>query len=87
MDKENSAVIETLFNCDGTLGSSSSAHMEAATGAFVLDFTMTTGFDHTEAKMVLWTAPKTEGNKGSYARQERPFKYNFAGPARSLLSV
>lgn len=87
MDKDNNAVVETLFQCDGTLGSGSSAHMDAATGAFVLDFTMTTGFDHTETKMVLWTAPKTEGNKGSYARQEKPSKYNFEGPTRLLLSV
>ncbi|CAN0454989.1 unnamed protein product, partial [Ectocarpus sp. 8 AP-2014] len=41
------AVAATLFEAEGTLGSSASAHMEE-NGSFVLDLTMITGFDRTE---------------------------------------
>lgn len=64
---DSDAVVDTLFEGDGSLGKKSKAHMEAS-GAFVLDLTMITGFDRTETKVVLWTAPNTEGNKGSYGR-------------------
>lgn len=66
-DAENGSVVTTLFEADGTLGGSASAHMDD-NGAFVLDLTMITGFDRTETRMVLWTAPNTESGKGGYAR-------------------
>lgn len=67
-------VVTTIFEAEGTLGSSASAHMEE-TGALVLDLTMITGFDRTETRLVLWTAPGSDSiGRGSYARQEkRPF--------------
>ena len=65
---DNDAVVATLFEAEGTLGKRTRAHI-ATTGAFVLDLTMTTGFDQTETTVMLWTAPETEGRKGTYARQ------------------
>ncbi|CAB1101350.1 unnamed protein product [Ectocarpus sp. CCAP 1310/34] len=63
------AVTSTLFEAEGTLGSSASAHMEE-NGSFVLDLTMITGFDRTETRMVLWSAPNTESGSGGYARRD-----------------
>ena len=83
MNNDNDAVVETLFEAEGTLGKRTRAHI-TATGAFVLDLTMTTGFDQTETTVVLWTAPETEGQKGTYARQAllrcttRPFCFSKA---------
>lgn len=59
--------MDTIFSGEGTLGKKTSAHFEV-NGEFVLDLTMITGFSMTETKMVLWSAPNTEGNKGSYGR-------------------
>lgn len=65
---DNSSVVDVLYQGEGNL-KRTSAHI-AADGGFVLDLTMITGFDRTATKMVLWTAPNTEGNRGSYARQD-----------------
>lgn len=61
-------MVDTLFEAEGTLGSNAHAHMEE-NGAFVLELRMITGFDHTETRVVLWTAPNTDSGKGGYARQ------------------
>lgn len=66
--------VTTLFECEGTLGKKTTAHMEAS-GAFVLDLTLITGFDRAETKVVLWKAPNTEGSRGSYARQDGSMGY------------
>ncbi|CBJ28670.1 conserved unknown protein [Ectocarpus siliculosus] len=68
------AVAATLFEAEGTLGSSASAHMEE-NGSFVLDLTMITGFDRTETRMVLWVAPNTESGSGGYARMQNNGKF------------
>ncbi|CAM9343925.1 unnamed protein product, partial [Scytosiphon promiscuus] len=65
---DTGAVMSTLFEAEGTLGNSAVAHMEE-NGSFVLELRMITGFDHTETRAVLWTAPNTNRGKGGYARQ------------------
>lgn len=65
-----STVVDTIFKGDGTLSKKTSAHL-APTGEFVVDLTMITGFSMTEMAMVLWTAPNTEGSRGSYGRRVR----------------
>lgn len=65
---ETGVVIHTIFEAGGTLGHSASAHMQE-NGAFVLELTMITGFDRTQTRLVLWTAPNTESGHGGYARQ------------------
>lgn len=64
---ETGAVIQTIFEAEGTLGHSASAHMRED-GAFVLELIMITGFDRTQTRQVLWTAPNTESGHGGYAR-------------------
>lgn len=71
---DTGVVVETLFEAEGTLGKRASAHI-TTTGAFVLDLTMTTGFDQAETTVVLWTAPDTEGRKGTYVRQAKARPY------------
>ncbi|CAN0546669.1 unnamed protein product [Ectocarpus sp. 12 AP-2014] len=44
-------------------------------GAFVLELRMITGFDHTETRVVLWTAPNTDSGKGGYARMQNNGKF------------
>ena len=60
-------MVHTIFEADGTLGHSASAHMKED-GAFVLELIMITGFDRTQTRQVLWTAPNTESGHGGYAR-------------------
>lgn len=67
VDVEKRAVTQTIFEAEGTLGSSASARMEE-NGAFVLELILITGFDRTETRLILWTAPNTESGHGGYAR-------------------
>lgn len=67
-DVDTGTVIQTIFEAEGTLGHSASAHMEED-GSFVLELIMITGFDRTQSRLVLWTAPNTESGHGGYARQ------------------
>lgn len=73
---ETEAVIQTVFEAEGTLGNSASAHLEES-GAFVLELIMTTGFDRTQTRLVLWTAPNTECGRGGYSRQAREVRCLF----------
>lgn len=68
-------MVDTIFRGYGVLGRKASAHL-APTGEFVVDLTMTTGFSMSETKMILWTAPNTEGKTGSYGRQVPPSSPN-----------
>ncbi|CAM9538820.1 unnamed protein product, partial [Ectocarpus sp. 13 AM-2016] len=68
VNADSGAVVDTLFEAEGTLGSNAHAHMQE-NGAFVLELRMITGFDHTETRVILWTAPNTDSGKGGYARQ------------------
>lgn len=65
---DTAAVVDTIFSGEGILGKNTSAHLEP-TGEFVLDLTMITGFSMAETTIVLWTAPNTEGSRGSYGRR------------------
>eukprot|EP00903_Cladosiphon_okamuranus_P010618 g10041.t1 len=66
---QTGVVIQTIFEAEGTLGQSASAHMEES-GAFVLELIMITGFDRTQTRQVLWTAPNTECGRGGYSRMQ-----------------
>lgn len=68
VNTDTGAVDTILFEAEGTLGNSAVAHMEE-NGSFVLELRMITGFDHTETRAVLWTAPNTGRGKGGYARR------------------
>ncbi|CBJ28671.1 conserved unknown protein [Ectocarpus siliculosus] len=68
VNADSGAVVDTLFEAEGTLGSNAHAHMQE-NGSFVLELRMITGFDRTETRVVLWTAPNTDSGKGGYARQ------------------
>lgn len=73
--------MDVLFECDGMLSKSTAAHLSAS-GAFVLDLTMITGFNRTETTTVLWSAPNTDGHRGTYARCElvREFQGSCSQP-------
>lgn len=59
-------VISTIVEGEGDLGKKISAYF-LASGGFVLELKMTTGFSHTETSSIFWTAPNTEGYRGMYA--------------------
>lgn len=64
---DSGAVIATLFEAEGTLGSGARARM-GEDGAFILELRMITGFDRAETRVVLWSAPNTDSGKGGYSR-------------------
>eukprot|EP00752_Nemacystus_decipiens_P002572 g2410.t1 len=69
VNAETGTVIQTIFEAEGTLGNNASAHMKED-GAFVLELIMITGFDRTQTRLELWTAPNTESGSGGYARMQ-----------------
>lgn len=69
VNTSDSSVVETLYEGERALSSETCAHLKEG-GSFVLDLTVSAGFfNDSQAKIELWAAPNTDGNRGSYARQ------------------